>query len=395
MFKLFVLFLLFQCLVISQQQQPQQPTLPNAENENNPQTISQATTTKGTTDNVFVDPLDLGDSNDSGEFISTQATTIKGTAGEFLFNSHGFVGNTRFNFNEPLTTTTPTQQNSNRFPTMSKQEKLKFDKDKVITGRSLLSTRRARKLNWYPLKATNVAGTSFTTRSCKPGFGKMSLKTFAKDWGYYGPHYGRYGSWHAKYGSRLGLYWKGLGGGYNNDQYGYLKYRLTKQPKSTFDMTKRTDGMANDMNWWARRSPIMYLQAQAEMQFHVQSDQYHLFRLVAEFSDGMANSQWLGNSFKSWHSWHPTSNSISSAKMCCQQEKMQMTIPHDGNYRIVGFGYDYGGSDYLYIPDDVNNNKRWDNQGFCRGCSKGQFSDKSDTGTCKKCPVGKYNDQGK
>ena len=205
MFKLFVLFLLFQCLVISQQQQPQQPTLPNAENENNPQTISQATTTKGTTDNVFVDPLDLGDSNDSGEFISTQATTIKDTAGEFLFNSHGFVGNTHFNFNEPLTTTTPTQQNSNRFPTMSKQEKLKFDKDKVITGRSLLSTRRARKLNWYPLKATNVAGTSFTTRSCKPGFGKMSLKTFGKDWGYHGPHYARWGSWYTKYGSNICL----------------------------------------------------------------------------------------------------------------------------------------------------------------------------------------------
>ena len=390
MFKLFVLFLLFQCLVISQQQQPQQPTLPNAENENNPQTISQATTTKGTTDNVFVDPLDLGDSNDSGEFISTQATTIKDTAGEFLFNSHG-LGEENTHFNEPLTTTT--QQNSNKLPTISKQAKVKIDRGKDITGRSLLSSRKSRKLNWYPKKANNVAGTSFTTRSCKPGFGKMSLKTFGKDWGYHGPHYAWY--WPATH-SRYGLHWKtGAFKDMYNDKFGYLKYKLTKQPKSTFDMTTRKDGLAGNRYWWARRSPSMFLQAQQEIQFHVQSDQYHMFRLVEELADGAGGARYMGNSFKSWHSWHGISNPISSAKMCCQQEKMQMTIPYDGNYRVVGFGYDPGGTDYLYIPNDVNNNKRWDNQGFCRGCSKGQFSDTLDTGTCKKCPVGKYSDQGK
>ena len=389
MFKLFVLFLLFQCLVISQQQQPQQPTLPNAENENNPQTISQATTTKGTTDNVFVDPLDLGDSNDSGEFISTQATTIKGTAGEFLFNSHGFVGNTRFNFNEPLTTTTPTQQNSNRFPTMSKQEKLKFDKDKVITGRSLLSSRR--KLGWGgPAIQNNVVGTSFATRSCKPGFGKISLKMFGKDWGYHGPHYAWY--WPSER-SYYGMHWKSWHmRDLNTDKYGYLKYHLSKQPKSTFDMTTRKTGLAGNRNWWARISPSMYLQEQTEIQFHVQSDQYHIFRLVGEFSDGV-QAGYMGNSFKRKDN-RAVDDQLSLYK-CCSQEKMQMTIPHDGNFRVVGFGHDPGGTDYLDIPNDVKNNLRWDNQGFCRGCSKGQFSDASDTGTCKKCPVGKYSDQGK
>ena len=390
MFKLFVLFLLFQCLVISQQQQPQQPTLPNAENENNPQTISQATTTKGTTDNVFVDPLDLGDSNDSGEFISTQATTIKDTAGEFLFNSHG-LGEENTHFNEPLKTTT--QQNSNKLPTISKQAKVKIDRGKAVTGRSLLSSRKSRKLNWYPLIAKNVAGTSFTTRSCKPGFGKMSLKTFGKDWGYYGPHYAWY--WPSSR-SYYGLHWKtGNLKDMYTDKFGYLKYHLTKQPQSTFDMTTRKDGLAGNRYWWARRSPSMFLQAQQEIQFHVQSDQYHMFRLVEEFADGAGGARYMGNSFKSHHSYYDIENPISSGKMCCQQEKMQMTIPYDGNYRVVGFGYDPGGTDYLYIPNDVNNNKRWDNQGFCRGCSKGQFSDASDTGTCKKCPVGKYNDQGK
>lgn len=55
-------------------------------------------------------------------------------------------------------------------------------------------------------------------------------------------------------------------------------------------MTTRKDGIAGNRYWWARRSPSMFLQAQQEIQFHVQSDQYHMFRLVGDTSDGASGA---------------------------------------------------------------------------------------------------------
>jgi hypothetical protein len=125
----------------------------------------------------------------------------------------------------------------------------------------------------------------------------------------------------------------------------------------------------------------LYLSQQSEIAFNVQSDDYHMFRLI--HSNNKAD--WMGISNRRWN-WQ-------SQRGCCNQKKMQLTIPSDGWYRIVAYCYDTGGGENIFMPDDANNNKRWNEQGFCRGCLPGFYSDTTDTGSCKQCPVAKYTNE--
>ena len=211
-------------------------------------------------------------------------------------------------------------------------------------------------------------------RNCKLGGGKTTLKEFGKNWGHWGSHY--YKDPNTKY-----LKWSQKA----YKDHGYLDYTLTKSAKSTYDITINQQEGYDANNFWVRRSPKMYLFQQAKISFNVQSDDYHAFRLVPEDGDPL----WMGVSNRVTR----TNNYWTSKRGCCSQKNMDLTVPTDGWYVIVAHCYETGGGDNLFIPNDVKNNKNWDDQGFCRGCLPGYYSDTTGSERCKTCPVSKYTDQ--
>jgi len=211
-------------------------------------------------------------------------------------------------------------------------------------------------------------------RDCKEGGGKTTLKEFGKNWGHWGSH---------SYKDPNTQYLKWSQKAYKD--HGYLNYTLTKSAKSTYDITINQEGGVPAHHFWVRRSPKMYLYKQDTISFNVQSDDYHAFRLVAENGD----FTWMGVS----NQVAPPGDSWTSQQGCCSQKNMDLTVPDDGWYVIVAHGYDTGGGDSLFIPNDVKNNQQWDNQGFCRGCLPGYYSDTTGNERCKTCPASKYTDE--
>ena len=219
----------------------------------------------------------------------------------------------------------------------------------------------------------------WTERNCPPGGGKIILKEFTAKWGYYGPH------WISN--TPKNFKWKQSE--FDDNKYGYLSYSPTKA-NNYLKVSANGDSMSHNKipvsvgnkYYWARRSPQMYLFKQSEIQFNVQSDDYHMFRLI--HSNNKAD--WMGVS-------NPQSDQRTSNRGCCNQKKMQLTVPANGFYVIAAYALDTGGGDNLYIIDDNNNRKKWTEQGFCRGCLPGFYSDTNDKTSCKECLKGLYQDE--